>query len=460
MRGRPPKLASELRERLRHDIEKSPAELGLKQHLWSGALLSRYLKRKFRVTIGARQCRRIFGELSRANPRVARYAAPTRAVAKLAPMRTSAVVELPSASLPHSLRMNNALRRIRRMAGTGLPVESYVRVLLDIVADAAVDAPEQAATKSLSSPASGQISKDPPVDHHFLVQAGTHLTNLPVRAEEAAAHIRLPSFSRTPAFDRLFSQSGFGHLLWIVSRDRREISGFFPFAASFDLHAFSREKLGFILKAAPLIARGLKAALILGKDAVADPSSFRTLKVRARGAVLLDSRGRVIAINRTANAMFAGLGAYDGLHHELFAEKPTGRALAYVGRTLGRILTLEKVSQAGSPIVRVFAHRTGAAFNLRGTVAMGSGGQHYLMVLIERGELQTHWRQRLYLRWGLTERDLALLEGLARNLTTAEIAQRIEVAPATVKSYLRHIKEKTGIQGMARLREFAREHLL
>lgn len=61
--GRPPRLpASELQE-LRKELLKSPRDLGYDQNLWDGVLLSHHLKKCYGVSLGARQCQRLFHQL-------------------------------------------------------------------------------------------------------------------------------------------------------------------------------------------------------------------------------------------------------------------------------------------------------------------------------------------------------------------------------------------------------------
>lgn len=61
--GRPGRLSAADRERLRSEIRLSPRELGYDQNLWDGLLLSHHLKEKYGVSLGVRQCQRLFHQM-------------------------------------------------------------------------------------------------------------------------------------------------------------------------------------------------------------------------------------------------------------------------------------------------------------------------------------------------------------------------------------------------------------
>jgi transposase len=61
--GRPGRLSAADRERLQSEIRRSPRELGYDQNLWDGLLLSHHLKDQYDVSLGVRQCQRLFHKL-------------------------------------------------------------------------------------------------------------------------------------------------------------------------------------------------------------------------------------------------------------------------------------------------------------------------------------------------------------------------------------------------------------
>lgn len=61
--GRPATLDGKQWAALGCDLRRDPAEFGLAGHLWDGKLLSEHLHRRYGVTLGIRQCQRIFGQM-------------------------------------------------------------------------------------------------------------------------------------------------------------------------------------------------------------------------------------------------------------------------------------------------------------------------------------------------------------------------------------------------------------
>ncbi len=61
--GRPARLSSAELAGLRKDISRSPRELGYHQNLWDGLLLSHHIAQNYSVSLGVRQCQRLFHQL-------------------------------------------------------------------------------------------------------------------------------------------------------------------------------------------------------------------------------------------------------------------------------------------------------------------------------------------------------------------------------------------------------------
>ena len=61
--GRPLRLPSSEWQRLREDLLQSPRDLGYDQNLWDGVLLSHHLEKRYGISLGVRQCQRLFHQL-------------------------------------------------------------------------------------------------------------------------------------------------------------------------------------------------------------------------------------------------------------------------------------------------------------------------------------------------------------------------------------------------------------
>jgi transposase len=61
--GRPTKLTSPQMEQINHVLRGKPEKAGLKGAIWDGKLLSAFIQKEFGITLGIRQCQRMFRQL-------------------------------------------------------------------------------------------------------------------------------------------------------------------------------------------------------------------------------------------------------------------------------------------------------------------------------------------------------------------------------------------------------------
>ena len=61
--GRPSQFATSHLEKLRNDLLRLPRDLGYDQNLWDGVLLSHHLQKHYGISLGVRQCQRLFHQL-------------------------------------------------------------------------------------------------------------------------------------------------------------------------------------------------------------------------------------------------------------------------------------------------------------------------------------------------------------------------------------------------------------
>lgn len=61
--GRPACLDAKQWEALGRDLRRSASDFGHVGHLWDGKLLSSHLKQRYKITLGVRQCQRIFRQM-------------------------------------------------------------------------------------------------------------------------------------------------------------------------------------------------------------------------------------------------------------------------------------------------------------------------------------------------------------------------------------------------------------
>lgn len=61
--GRPSRIEEAVLEEISQQLRRDPRELGYAQNLWDGKLLSHHLKERFGISLGVRQCQRLFRQL-------------------------------------------------------------------------------------------------------------------------------------------------------------------------------------------------------------------------------------------------------------------------------------------------------------------------------------------------------------------------------------------------------------
>ena len=83
--GRPRTLEPRQWQRVAGELRRSPREFGHANNLWDGKLLAEHLKKRHGVSLGVRQCQRLFGKLG------FRLRKPRPQVAQADPLRVAAV---------------------------------------------------------------------------------------------------------------------------------------------------------------------------------------------------------------------------------------------------------------------------------------------------------------------------------------------------------------------------------
>ena len=61
--GRPARLTDEQIDTISAALRRTPSDLGLPGSIWDGKTLSAFIQKNFQLTVGVRQCQRLFGEL-------------------------------------------------------------------------------------------------------------------------------------------------------------------------------------------------------------------------------------------------------------------------------------------------------------------------------------------------------------------------------------------------------------
>ncbi len=359
-----------------------------------------------------------------------------------------------------------ALVRIKRLASSGLRLEPFVRSVLDLLNDGVphspnrvilVGGPDRIDSFVGSTP---EIATTVPLYHQFFVEAPPEVSGVIMRYDSLALgrilpsrtiwmqeELTFPDFVRREGYNTVYRPLGWHHLLQVVFEENGEFIGYCPIWRTCDQKSFSRDDVAFLRAAAPHIAQGLKTAQLLQRDS-AEADDFAPLPGWNSGMVLMDQNCSPVAMDAEANRIFQQLATLDGTIINTFASENIRHALAYIGNSLKSIFEPPggDFSKASAPVCRLYHHWTGIVLKLRGVRMIGADGREYTAVLVERGETAESRRRRLLIKWGLTEREAAVLALIAEGKTGPEISILLRISHDTVRKHTSRIFEKLGVE--------------
>jgi len=361
-----------------------------------------------------------------------------------------------------------ALARIKRLASSGLPLEPFARAVLDELHVAIPYSPNRPmviaganGTDIFVCPSSDLIALLPAYQHYFLEhpalsgarfgQDGRTLRRVLPRQtvwrHEEMAH---PDILKRDGFNAVMRPARWHHLVEVAFIDEGEYAGYAPLWRSEDQKDFAQADYDFLQSAAPHITHGLKLAQ-LRRNEMEDGRSFKPLENWNAGAILLDEKGKPIALDENARVIFEQMGGLDGVGADGFHLPQIRDALAYISQTLNGIFhdPDSGLSVAGPPVARLYAHWSGIVLKLRGLQMVGADGREYTTVLVERGETAEVRRRQMIARWGLSQREGEVLDLICDNKTGPEIAILVKLSHDTVRKHTSSILAKFGVETRA-----------
>jgi DNA-binding CsgD family transcriptional regulator len=356
-----------------------------------------------------------------------------------------------------------ALKRIQRLAVSGLPLEPFVMTLFQLVNDGVPYSPLKTFAAGDSQNwicNSPDLYKRVPVANQTFFDYGVNSskaglrvplnfksfavifpTRKIVREEEMLV---LPEFYRTDAFNLVTKPLGWRRATIVLLREGVELHGALPMWRTDDQQPFSKEDLCFLQACQPHLSHGLRTAQLIQERAVSSAVDFLPSSLWDTGVILMDPSGAIVAMDEPARSAFVQLGRLDGIKVDRFDHRAR-EVLEYVGRiTLSAFRNLAVIGPA--PMIRMFTHWSGAILKLRGAVAEASDGRLYVTVIVERGDTRVLRRQATMLRWGLSEREVEVLDFVRTGKTNAEIGIVLGASTLTVKKHIEHIIDKLGVE--------------
>lgn len=467
VRGRPALLSGQENTRLRQDLISPPSAFGFEAARWSGNLLARHLECSYGITVSARQCRRILGRLTPGAHRAVNRRSASEPL-RTAKLERVARIQLLSA-YPNLYRQQEALRRLRRLASSGLSAMEFAMGAFDLVADAIPNSECKAFHLSGATPTvwwpwfvRNIEWKWAPDYQRYVTERSVKERGIidPMTAQQKPVYrheeLMAENWERTETYNELYRHWGFHHVLYVWGIDGSQFAGGLPIWRSAGMRPFTNDDVRFATSASGLIghalgvARGLESHHVEGEE-------FFTAQGRARGVILITDEGRILAIDKGVQQIFGKMAVFDGIQEHIVNQK-IAPFLRYLARTLREIFSrhADGADFLLPPNACLYLHRSGVALRFHGFLAQGEQGKGYYSVLVEAGELTAHRRRRLMLSYGLSPRELDVLRVIGQGKRGREAAAALRIAPGTFYKYTRQVMEKLDIADSPSLRKFAR----
>ncbi len=370
-------------------------------------------------------------------------------------------------TLSDSRNKARALGRIKRLASSGLPLDPLVRGIFEALHDGVPHSPNRVILAGGGERidayvgSNDEIARAAPLFRKFFVDTTPQVCGLKFAFDADALTKVLPSktiwtqqdlvldhFFRADGYNAVYRPLGWHHLLQVVFEESGELFGYYPIWRSADQKPFSRDDIEFVRNAASHVAHGLRAAQLF--ERLESPperlDEFQPLSRWSAGVILLDSTGKLLAIDPDARLILQQLGVLDGVTIDQFTPAPVRDGLAYISRVLTKIFHGSDSEHASAPVYQLYQHWTGIVLKLRGVQMMAADGREYTAVLVERGESAAVRRRRMSARWGLSEREAEVLSFIGEGKTGPEIALLLAISHDTVRKHTSKILEKLEVE--------------
>jgi DNA-binding CsgD family transcriptional regulator len=354
-----------------------------------------------------------------------------------------------------------ALIRIKRLASSGLELQPFVETLFELMNDGVPHNPNRvflaryddqpvflcgSRETEVMMPLHQKYFWEQPPNEKSVIKVGMsphfYQNIAPRKTIWTTEDYFTDSLYRSEAFNVVYRPLGYHTLAWVNFADDGKFLGGYPIWRGADQKPFSREDFAFFKAVAPHVSHGLRVAK--ARTIGDEHGDFMPSSLWGTGIVLMDTSGKVIAMDDSARDTFAHLGCLDGLHLRSFHDRIM-EGLEYVCRTLAGIFGMDSIT-ASPPVTAVFPHWSGMKLRVRGVLASGPDGHQYVTVMTERGETSSQRRHRFAVRYGLSPREAEILELVSTGKTNSEIATILGLSPLTVKKHFERVREALGVE--------------
>ena len=286
----------------------------------------------------------------------------------------------------------------------------------------------------------GVVSELPPDqcqptwDHEFLVPDFLKYADI-ARSGRAVADIHQATGGRperSPRFREYSAATGYtaevrlafstGEAAWGIGQLNRAGSG----------ARFTAEEKAWLERAAPLLAHGLRRALLAPPE--------HAVAGRGPGIVLLDGAGGIVSATREAAEWL------EELDPTLRSPGPSDLPLPF--HASGLAARMRAAQADGEPSVRArMRTRRGVWLLMHGATLEGTD---QVALIIEPAKA-ADVAPLIIDAYGLTQREVDVTRAIARGLGTVEIGKHLHLSPHTVRDHIKAIFEKVGVSSRGEL---------
>jgi len=293
-------------------------------------------------------------------------------------------------------------------------------------------------------------------ERHVLNPWTIHMaTNQPVGVVVASDEIlALSELRQTAFFDEVLRPQGLGHSAMIGLAQKPDFGVAFSMNRGPSQGSYSERELRFLQKLTPHLQRSMKLGLRVDAYKALQRAEFRTLDSLAVGVILLDRKARILFANTAARSFEGEHGPLSlrqaGLVH---ASARHSRRLndlvqsALQGVPMGTI-SVPRADGGDSLTILAASVRAQDVDRLADANLQGAAVVLFIIDPANKAGVPVTWLMDAY---GLTLAEAKVALAVSSGLSVPETANQLHLSPNTIKTQLRNVFSKSGVNRQAEL---------
>ncbi|MHB1661641.1 MAG: LuxR C-terminal-related transcriptional regulator [bacterium] len=238
-----------------------------------------------------------------------------------------------------------------------------------------------------------------------------------------------------------------------------QYNGFFTLFRSKDMPPFTAEDASFMEILVPFISYGMSKAKS-ADESLSDPLNVTPIINRLKenyriGSLSVDKKGDIVYLNDTAKNIFFEMGIPDESILGMEEVETSGimAVVKYINSIVRNVFDYD--SPSDTMPARVYTSKTGKSILMKGYYMESLTGGHGLVnITVEEVFLKPFIKMKKKILYGLSEKELEILELLKENYKPVEIQEMLGVTRNTIKAHISRITNKLDLNSTKELRRF------